>query len=69
MSKNKRTEWPTSHIETIDREIFKHASKLASGNATSRDVSETSDLIRRRADYMMPGLLRSDGPQKSKKAG
>ncbi|TLG75550.1 hypothetical protein [Methylocystis sp. B8] len=69
MSKNKRTEWPTSHIETIDREIFKHASKLASGSATSRDVSETSDLIRRRADYMMPGLLRSGGYEKAKKAG
>jgi len=59
MDKSQVKEWPKSDLETLDREIGDRLHRLAAGKASSQDVSEASELIRERADFMMPGVFRS----------
>ena len=51
------TEWPKPDIETLDRKMGDRLRRLSSGRATAQDVSEASELIRERADFMMPGIF------------
>ncbi|WP_457797436.1 hypothetical protein [Methylocystis sp. S23] len=59
MKQKKNDAWPTSDIETIDRKISERLQRVATGNATSQEISEASGLIRERADFMMPGIFRT----------
>lgn len=58
MSEEQVKEWPKPDLETLDREIGNRLHRVAVGRASSQDVSEASELIRERADFMMPGLIR-----------
>ncbi len=67
MTQPKAKEWPKSDIETLDREIGERLQRLSAGHASAQDVSEASRLIRKRADFMMPGIFQRLRQRRAKK--
>jgi len=43
----------------IDRKISDALQRVVAGDATSREISEVTGLIRERAESMMPGVFRN----------
>jgi hypothetical protein len=59
MTQKENEGWPTSSVEMIDRKISDALQRVVAGDATSREISEVTGLIRERAESMMPGVFRN----------
>lgn len=55
---------PRSEAERLDRRIGEHVRRVSKGSPMPNDFSEISELIKRRADLLMPNTLRGRAPRR-----